>query len=246
MEKTQRRTRLLLYAKLVYRSVLLLAATGLYILGHTKGNARPKESVLPRLLEPNWISNIIWLVFAVEMLFRFFPSRLESMGCQKQFKKNYRPTGFLPEKGRQRLLLVLAAWLILNGILALLYFDELLDEEQLLLISLVYSVCDIICILFFCPFQTWFMKNKCCTTCRIYNWDYAMMFTPLLLVPSVYTWSLVVMALALLVRWEVTYALYPERFYEKSNGSLTCSACQEKLCRHKRALQKRWKKRKKS
>ena len=34
-----------------------------------------------------------WVVFAVEMVLRFFPSRLESSGCQKQFRRNYVKTG---------------------------------------------------------------------------------------------------------------------------------------------------------
>jgi hypothetical protein len=58
----------------------------------------------------------------------------------------------------------------------------ILDDGIMILLCSAYSICDIICILFFCPFQTWFMKNKCCSTCRIYNWDYAMMFTPLFFV----------------------------------------------------------------
>ena len=73
------------------------------------------------------------------------------------------------------------------------------------------------CILFFCPFQTWFLKNKCCSTCRIYNWDYAMMFTPLFFVRRPYTWSLLVLSVALLARWEITFFRYPERFSEETN-----------------------------
>ncbi|MCC8357928.1 MAG: hypothetical protein LJU34_08915, partial [Oscillospiraceae bacterium] len=101
-----------------------------------------------------------------------------------------------------------------------------------------YSVCDMICILFFCPFQTWFMKNKCCGSCRIYNWDYAMMFTPLMFIKSVYTWTLCAMALALLIRWELTFYRHPERFYEATNQSLKCANCHEKLCQHKKQLRR--------
>ena len=68
-----------------------------------------------------------------------------------------------------------------NGIFGALHLAGVLDDGIMILLCSVYSVCDIICILFFCPFQTWFMKNKCCSSCRIYNWDYAMMFTPLFL-----------------------------------------------------------------
>ena len=121
-------------------------------------------------------------------------------------------------------------------IIAALYFTHIIDAGILILIALAYSVCDMICILFFCPFQTWFLKNKCCGTCRIYNWDFAMMFTPLALVPHPFTWSLFGLGLALVIHWEVTHARHPERFYEETNCSLSCANCQERLCAHKKQL----------
>ena len=126
---------------------------------------------------------------------------------------------------------------MLNGAIGLMYAAKWIDAGILLLISLAYSVCDMICILFFCPFQTWFMKNKCCTSCRIYNWDFIMMVTPLIFIPSVFTWSLVFCALLLLIRWEVTIHRHPERFFEETNGNLSCASCQERLCQHKTQLQ---------
>ena len=115
------------------------------------------------------------------------------------------------------------------------------DRVIMLLIALTYSVCDLICILFFCPFQSWFLRNKCCSTCRIYNWDYAMMFTPLFFVRRLYTWSLLFLSVALLARWEITFYKYPERFSEATNGYLSCSRCTEKLCAHKNQLRSLWK-----
>ena len=93
-----------------------------------------------------------------------------------------------------------------------------------------------ICILFFCPFQSWLMKNKCCVTCRIYNWDYAMMFTPLFFVKNGFTWSLLALSVALLIRWELTFYRHPERFSENTNAYLKCKNCTEKLCAHKTQL----------
>ena len=245
MENRTRRVRLSListmhYVKLVYRSALLLAAAGLYIAQRVRGGSGD----LSWLLRRNLVMDLVWIVFAVEMVFRFFPSHLESMGCQKQFAKNFIPTGrgTAPRglRGSRSALAVLAAWVGLNGAIGALYFTGVIDEGILLLVSLAYSVCDMICILFFCPFQTWFMKNKCCTTCRIYNWDYPMMFTPLVFVPSLYTWSILALALALLARWEITFARHPERFCEDTNQALACANCKEKLCHHKRALRQLW------
>lgn len=220
---------LLHYVKLVLRSALFLAALSAYIFEKT--HLLTRSYVLPV---------IVWIFFVMDMIFRFFPSKLESMGCQKQFARNYVPVdkSAVPENQSWKVTATVAVvWLTLNGIIGLLYFTKLIDHVVLILISIAFSVCDIICILFFCPFQTWFMKNRCCTTCRIYNWDFAMMFTPLVFIPSLYTWSLLGCALALLLRWEITYRLHPERFSEKTNRCMSCSECKEKLCSHKKQLQ---------
>lgn len=63
-----------------------------------------------------------------------------------------------------------------------------------------------------------------------------MMFTPLVLIPSWFTWSLLALSLLLLIRWEVTYRMHPERFSEETNACLSCKHCDEKLCHHKKQL----------
>jgi len=227
------------YWRLAYRSVLFVAATVIYILGRVRGGG-----TLWEWAESRWfLLPAIWVIFAVEMVSRMFPSRIESMGCEKQFARNYRPPAEPREPALQEergAWLVLVSWVALNGVIGMLYFLGILDQGIMLLICLAYSVCDMVCILFFCPFQTWMLKNRCCTTCRIYNWDYAMMFTPLLFVPGLYTWSLLAMAIVLLLAWEVRYALYPERFSEATNRSLACANCTEKLCHHKKQLLRLW------
>lgn len=208
----------------------------LYIVNAGKGSGQPFGEIEHRPV----ILGLIWLVFVVEMVFRFFPSKIESMGCQKQFARNFQPTENKEAKPDQQsgwvTFAVAAAWVALNAAIGALYYTHMIDEGILLLISLAYSVCDMICILFFCPFQTWFMKNKCCTSCRIYNWDYAMMFTPLIFIKSVYTWSILAFAVALLARWEIAYHRHPERFSEATNACLSCANCKEKLCYHKKQL----------
>ena len=217
------------YLKLVLRSTIFAVSFVFYILG--------KFDILTK----NWILPMfVWLFFIIGMSLRFFPSRFESMGCQKQFARNYEPISEESTPTNQswkRTVLVTVVWLALNSVIGALYFTGIFDQGILILIALAYSVCDIICILFFCPFQTWFMKNRCCTTCRIYNWDFAMMFTPLVFIPHWYTYSLLGCALALLLRWEITYRIHPERFSVATNRCLDCSRCEEKLCSHKKQLQ---------
>jgi hypothetical protein len=129
---------------------------------------------------------------------------------------------------------------LLNGIIWTLYFTGVIDAGILVLVSLFYSVADKICVLFFCPFQAIFMKNKCCATCRIYNWDFPMMCTPLWLVPGVFSRVLAVMSLGILLIWELSLIRHPERFSEKTNEYLRCKNCTEKLCAHKKQLMTLW------
>ncbi len=217
------------YVKLVLRSLLFLAVLLFYI----KGRISELKQFYP-------LPIAVWVFFVVEMVMRFFPSRLESMGCQKQFKRNYRPVkgAAVPAKGSWKTTAAVAlVWLALNAAIGAAYFAGWIDRGILVLICIAFSVCDIICILFFCPFQTWIMKNRCCTTCRIYNWDFAMMFTPLVFMPDLYTYSLLGCAVALLLRWEITYLRHPERFHARTNACLDCASCEEKLCSHKKQLQ---------
>jgi len=234
------------YYKLIGRSLLFLMTAFGYIMFRFKYYL----SFWDWLERKPFILGFIWIIFVVEMILRFFPSSFESMGCQKVFGRNFKPTTLYTscasgESGKEMPKLTTfkgtfisaAAWFALNGAIGAIYFAGWIDEGILLLICLAYSICDMICILFFCPFQTWFMKNKCCTTCRIYNWDFAMMFTPLVFIPNLYTWTLLGISLALLIYWEVTVRLHPERFMEKTNASLVCINCEEKLCHHKKQLQ---------
>ena len=173
---------------------------------------------------------------------RFFPSLYDSPGCQKQFARNYVKTGNtnIDIQDNHGVMLVALIWIAFNGVFGALHMAGILDDGIMILLCCVYSVCDMICILFFCPFQSWFLKNKCCCTCRIYNWDYAMMFTPLFFVRESYTWSLLVLSVALMARWEITFYKYPERFSESTNGYLGCQNCSEKLCAHKNQLKSLW------
>ena len=226
------------YFRLVFRSALFLSGVICYLI-HLIG---AEYDALPDFLLSTWFVAAVWLIFAFEMVTRMFPSKLESPGCQKQFACNYIKTGETDTQFSDNNATVLVAllWITLNGIIGAIKLSGLIDDNVMLLICLFYSVCDMICILFFCPFQTWFLKNKCCSACRIYNWDYAMMFTPLFFVNNWYARSLLILSVGLLFRWEITIFRHPERFSEKTNGYLTCANCTEKLCSHKKQLQSLW------
>ena len=58
------------------------------------------------------------------------------------------------------------------------------------------------------------------------------------LLGSLFIWA---MSLILMLRWEITFFLHPERFSPVTNGYLHCKNCSEKLCTHKRQLGRLWK-----
>lgn len=224
------------YLKLAFRIVLFGVALVYYILSKLEGASLPFGEANDHPIF--W--TVLWLFFFMGMVLRIFPSKLETIGCQKQLKRNYVPTGetepsLTPTKS---LVIFTICWVALNLLLGVLYLAKVYDAGVLILISLAYGVCDIVCILFFCPIRDWFLKNKCCADCRIYNWDYAMMFTPLIFIPHFYTWSLLGLGIVLLLLWEIMYKLYPERFAKNTNASLACQNCKEKPCRHKKRIAK--------
>ena len=227
------------YVKLTYRSALFLAVLIMYIAYRIRDGSEVRHILESRPV----LLGIVWWVYVVEMILRFFPSRLESPGSQKQFARNYMKSGEtsirIPDNNATMLVAII--WISFNLFFGVLYMTGVLDDGIMILLCLAYSVCDMICILFFCPFQSWFLKNKCCGSCRIYNWDYAMMFTPLFFLGGWYAWSLLALSMGLMLRWELVFYRYPERFSEDTNEYLRCKNCTEKLCHHKKQLHSLWK-----
>ena len=218
------------WIELIVRSIIFLLTLFAYIIF--------------RITNTNVFLNIIKLIifafFSYKMITRLIPNIKESMGNQKIFIKNYISTKIeslnlknIKQEGNRVAIIVAIVWLLANGIIFTLYFCNVFDKNLLLVIAMAFSVCDLICILAVCPFQRVFMRNKCCNTCRIYNWDFAMMFTPLWVVPSIINIPLVLQSLAVLIHWEVNHNKYPERFYEESNESLKCKNCKELMCKNK-------------
>ena len=222
------------FFRLVYRSVLLILLLIRYVIYRIYDGS----AVLDFLERRPLIISVIFVIFTLEMIFRFFPSRIESPGCQKQFASNYIKSGetqiAIPDNNST--VLVLLVWIGFNGIFGALYLAGIFDDGIMLLISCAYSVCDMICILFFCPFQTFIMHDKCCVNCRIYDWGHFMMFTPMLFIKNFYSWSLFFMSCIVLLHWEIIYAKHPERFWEGSNQVLKCSSCKDKTRQLKNVL----------
>ena len=126
---------------------------------------------------------------------------------------------------------VIIFWIIFNLAVGLvLERFGLLSPRSALVWSLFYFLFDMICVVLWCPLQLALMRNRCCTTCQIFNWDGIMTVTPLFVVGCWFSWMLILLAVIVLVRWELAFVRHPERFDERTNASLQCVNCHDKLC----------------
>lgn len=185
------------------------------------------------------VFHLLWLVWVVDMILQIIPIKNKvALGSQKLFANRFRP---IREKINHKELKkyvitttqaaykVMLIWIFLIAVIGVLYYTGVIDKLWLFMISVFFYVCDLICVLIWCPFRL-IMKNKCCTTCRIFNWDHLMMFSPLIFVGGFYSISLVVLAAFAWLVWELCIMIYPERFWEMTNLSLKCAECTDKLC----------------
>ena len=77
------------YVRLVYRSALFI----LLLISYIRLRIHSRETVIENLERIPIIIYVTWAVFVIEMIMRFFPSKYESPGCQKQFACNYIKSG---------------------------------------------------------------------------------------------------------------------------------------------------------
>ena len=185
------------------------------------------------------ILHLLWLVWLLDMIQQIIPIKSKlALGSQKLFLKklqlikdkiNYIALKKYIKTATSSAYKVMLIWILLIAIIGVLYYTNVINKVWLFMISIFFYVCDLICVLIWCPFRL-IMKNKCCTTCRIFNWDHLMMFSPLIFCGGFYAISIVVFAILSFVVWEVCVLLYPERFYEVTNVALRCVNCTDKLC----------------
>ena len=185
---------------------------------------------------------VLWIGVLWSMVSQLSPKSGLTAGCLKQYVNRYDPVpDWRPEalalavRAQNRgALKVAAVWLAVNLCFGVLYRRGVLSVPTLVLLCALCYLCDLICVLFFCPFQTFLMKNRCCVNCRIFAWGSWMMAAPLMCVPHWYAQSLFWMGVVVLLFWEVRYRRHPERFWSGSNKLLQCAHCKEQLCRYKR------------
>lgn len=190
--------------------------------------------------------HVLWAFFMVMMISHLFPTKKLSMALKKSKEENYKE---IPGYSEFELLkfvqnqnikawMVMLVWLCFNAIWGVLYLFGIIGDADLLMLTVFYFLCDYICILLFCPFQTFIMKNRCCVNCRIYDWGHFMMFTPMLFIKNFFSWSLLFTSLVVLIHWEIIYAKHPQWFWSGSNQTLQCKNCKDKTCQIKKKNRK--------
>ena len=226
--------------KLVCRVGIFLTAFTLYLFD--------KEQFGEIMTTPiyGWIEpiHILWFIFMCIMMLHIFPLEILTMALRKADEKiyveqeDYDEVSLLKYVQDQNVKawMVMLVWLIFNACFGILYLFGFIGEIDLLMLTVFYFLCDYICILFFCPFQTVIMKNKCCVNCRIYDWGHFMMFTPMLFIRDFFSWSLFFTSCVVLIKWEIIYARHPERFWSGSNKNLQCTNCNDKTCQIKKKI----------
>jgi len=232
-------------ARLAGRCAILLLGIYLYFT-----DSAVFDVLLPgRFFEKFSLLHLLWGVWMADMIWQLVPAKRDlALGSKKLFKQYFVPANLKKsaEQLKQYVLStsrmagkILLLWTALILLLSMLRYAGWLGDIELFMISVLFYVCDLICVLIWCPFRL-LLKNRCCTTCRIFNWDHLMMFTPMLCVGSFYSVSLLVMAVCVWVVWEAAVLLHPERFWWGSNVALSCENCTDKLCtQYCRKLQKK-------
>ena len=185
------------------------------------------------------VLHILWAVWMLDMILQIIPLKNKlALGSQKLFANRFKP---IIEKINYEALKnyvitttkaaykVFIIWTLVVIIIGALYYFNVINKITVFMITVFFYVCDLICVLIWCPFRL-LMKNKCCTTCRIFNWDHLMMFAPLIFIGGFFSISLVIMSIIAWLVWELCVMLYPERFSEITNAALKCSECTDKLC----------------
>lgn len=185
------------------------------------------------------VFHILWLIWVIDMIQQIIPVKNKlPLGSMKLFANRFRP---IRDKINYQALReyivtttkaaykVFVLWCLLLAVIGGLYVTGILTKPMLFLISVLFYVCDLICVLIWCPFRL-MMKTRCCTTCRIFNWDHFMMFSPMMFMGGFYGMSLFLISLLAWLVWELYIMMYPERFWDKSNMALKCSECTDKLC----------------
>ncbi|PAT02667.1 hypothetical protein CI105_01535 [Candidatus Izimaplasma bacterium ZiA1] len=187
----------------------------------------------------HYLVMFIFVIFIVDEMLILIPKFNTNKITNKTYKSNYiektynqKELNQLVIKNNIRAIIVFIAYFGSLAICGYLYLKyENIDSRFIIILFALINLGDYTCILIWCPFKEMFLKNSCCTNCRISNWDRLMKFYILLFIPSLFTIILVFLGLIIFFYWEIIHFLHPERFYSLSNDLLTCKRCDTHKCK---------------
>ena len=144
-----------------WRAAVFLMILGIYLYDHTLLRFTEQTKLF-------WPLSLLWIAVLISMLAQLNPKSGLTTGCMKQHVSGFVPAGnFDREKLKQTVreqnkgaAKVAAIWLFVNGIFGALYLKGIFSPAEMILLCAFYYLCDLICVLFFCPFQTFLMKNR--------------------------------------------------------------------------------------
>ena len=224
-------------AHLVFRTAVFAGVLFVYL----TNSESIASFVAPGFFRSFGLPQMIWIVLMADMIRHLLPKSKITMGVRKVHAEAFHAAEHYGTEDLYRYVResnirawkVMLIWLCFNAVFAAVYLAGVIGDAEMVMLTMFYYLSDFICMLIFCPFQTFWMKNRCCVNCRIYDWGHFMMFTPMLFVKSFFSWSLFFTACVVLIRWEVIYASFPERFWDGSNTAIRCVNCSEQVCRMK-------------
>ncbi len=179
------------------------------------------------------VYHLLWVFVMAEMILVLIPKLDHFIGCGKLYGKNYTPK----EHGKADLIedtktfdkRAINAMMIWAAIVAAIGIFRV-EPYWVIMIAILFYFLDQLFVNVWCPFQQLIIRNRCCATCRIYNWGFAIIVSPLIYIKSFWTYSLVAMGAIILLQWEILHYRFPERFSEVSNDTLLCKNCNDR-CR---------------
>ena len=124
--------------------------------------------------------HLLWAIWVVDMFLQIVPIKNKvPVGSQKLFANHFRPIRDKINHEALRSYIVATTkaaykvfilWCLLIVGIGLLYYWGIIDKIALFMISVLFYVCDLICVLIWCPFRL-IMKNRCC-------WELCVMMYP--------------------------------------------------------------------
>ncbi|MEW9079311.1 hypothetical protein [Terrisporobacter glycolicus] len=215
--------------RFIFRTILLIIFIMLFIVDKNKIMSILNYKIIYNIK----IYHLIWLYLMIETIILIIPYTNNHSYNGKLFLKHYTPVENHDEKKLHKYInknnkharSVFVAWIVLNVVLFIIYYNYSLSEPYIFLVFMIYYWTDMFCVNVWCPFHKLFFKSKCCNECRIYNWDHVMFCTPLLLIKSFWSYSLFLLSFFAFIQWEYMIKKHPERFSPLTNQKLQCKGC---------------------